>query len=129
MKVPKKFTEDGWVVICDTPLNISNPEWESEASGYAAEIVLEEYQKNEDKIENKKNKPKKILKKLCKNSWNRLTNGEIKSFIKTLKILDLEIQQSKKMWTKLPQEFHLYFLIHGLNATLKSRILEHFEET
>jgi len=42
---------NGWIVECESPFEISHEDWESRATGYAADIVLEFYKKTDDEEE------------------------------------------------------------------------------
>lgn len=44
-ELEKYMEEEGWIVECESPLEIFHEETESRANGYAAEIVIEYYRK------------------------------------------------------------------------------------
>lgn len=47
---------DGWIVACESPFEIENEEYESKASGLAADIVLSYYKQMKKKTERIKKK-------------------------------------------------------------------------
>lgn len=47
---------DGWIVDCESPFEIENEEYESKASGLAADIVLAYYKQMKKKTERIKKK-------------------------------------------------------------------------
>ena len=48
--------KEGWIVACESPFEIENDEYESKASGLAANIVLSFYKKQQKSIERIKKK-------------------------------------------------------------------------
>jgi len=50
---------EGWIVACESPFELENPDYESTATGLGAEIVLAYYKKLQKKTEKLKRKIEK----------------------------------------------------------------------